>query len=199
MFDHILHVGAHLCEEAAEYELICVGSIIWIEADSELFFRAQSNLSNFDMSRHQILNYFVTDIGTNKIDLIVFNNDGASSSIYRPSRRMRKHWPNLRAVGKKQVRTQSLDRIVELSGLSGQNNLLVLDVQGHELNVLRSGEKSLVHFSKIVCELSYERIYRKAPLAEEIATYLGLQGFEFRNPNQSFHYDGIFLREGKSL
>ena len=189
-YDSIVHVGAHLCQEKDYYEKICTGDIVWVEADNELFSRAQSQIKNF--KRHKIYNYFVTDFTNPNIKMNIFNNDGASNSIYSPTRKMNKYWPELRVSSFQIVKTITLDEIVTFAGLKGRNNLLVLDVQGHELNVLKSGEKKLEHFSKIICEISYVKIYKGAPTAKKIIRYLNSQNFKLKNPNIHFHYDGVF-------
>ena len=107
---------------------------------------------------------------------------------------MKKYWPELSVSSSRIVKTITLDDIIAIAELKGRNNLLVLDVQGHELNVLKSGEKKLDHFSKIVCEISYVKIYKGAPTAKTIIKYLNSKNFKLKNPNLDFHYDGIFER-----
>jgi FkbM family methyltransferase len=191
-YDNIIHIGAHLCQEMGDYEKVCKGNIVWVEADTELFLRAQALIDN--SKRHKIYNYFVTDLKKSKVHINIFNNDGASNSIYSPTRKMKKYWPKLQVLSSQTVRTITLNEIVTLANLSGQNNLLVLDVQGHELNVLKSGETGLKYFSKIICEISYVKLYKGAPTAKFIIRYLENQGFQLLNPNIDFHYDGVFAR-----
>lgn len=193
-YSSVIHIGAHLCEEISEYDFIARERIIWVEADPNLYNRATAILTNLSNKNHVIHNYFVTDICEPEIELNIYNNDGASNSIYQPGKKMDKYWPDLGIQGKVKVKTLTLEKIVEMSQLKDDNNLLVLDVQGHELSVLMSGLDILKNFKTIICELSYKEIYKDAPLAGKIIELLQRHNFKLLNPKASFHYDGIFAR-----
>lgn len=194
MFSSIVHIGAHLCEEIENYLKISTGVIGWAEADPVLAKRALEVIKNANSNRNVLFNFFVSDLKKENVNLKIFNNDGASNSLYPPTRRIKKYWPELRVVGSTSVKTTTLEQIVNQLGLFGQNNLLVLDAQGHELNVLKSGEKSLALFREIRCEVSYEKLYRGAPKADSIIAYLQHHGFKILNANQGFHYEAIFIK-----
>lgn len=59
----------------------------------------------------------------------------------------------------------------------GAKNLLKIDAQGYELEVLRGAQNLLGRFSAIYCELSFVELYTGQPLASEVITYLGVNGF----------------------
>ncbi len=194
MFENIVHIGAHLCEEKDDYQTLSDKQIIWVEADPQLFLRASQEIAPRQYVRHKLLNYFVTNLQQSEISLNIFNNDGASNSIHKPTNKIKKYWPKLEVIETRNVRTCTLAKIIEETQIVGNNNLLVLDVQGHELNVLKSGKDKLYHFSNIVCELSYVSLYRGSPNARRIEKFLRNEGFILENPRQDFHYDGKFRR-----
>jgi hypothetical protein len=69
MFDNIVHIGAHLCEEKDDYQSMSNGKILWVEADLQLFLRASQEIKTSKYSRQKILNYFVTNLRSSEIKL----------------------------------------------------------------------------------------------------------------------------------
>jgi len=76
----------------------------------------------------------------------------------------------------KSVPVRTLDSFLDQGWLTGPF-LLKADVQGFELEVLRGATKCLQSTELILLEVSFRRIYEKAPLAHELIAYAASQGF----------------------
>jgi FkbM family methyltransferase len=78
-------------------------------------------------------------------------------------------------------------------------NLLWIDAQGSELNILRSFGQNLDNVDFIYTELSLFPIYKDAPLAEEVLTFLQAQGFYWVTNLTigGFQFDAVLIRVKK--
>ena len=194
-FDNIVHVGAHFGQEANEYNSLTKGKIIWIEADPTNFTKLVEEISQVpNHNNHVLINKFCSSSQGAEVDFYVYSNEGASNSRYLPTKRFGKYWSFISVVDRKILRTSTLDSILQQHKFSGVNNLLVLDVQGHELDVLKGSTKSLHLFSHIVCELSIKKVYSGQASYKSIVKFLERGDFFFINPNLMNHYNGLFIR-----
>jgi FkbM family methyltransferase len=78
-----------------------------------------------------------------------------------------------------QVEQRRLDDILREAGI-GQIDLLVLDVQGYELEVLRGAEDSLQNTGTIMLEVSFYPQYETQSLFWDVHSYLHEKGFVLR-------------------
>jgi hypothetical protein len=75
-------------------------------------------------------------------------------------------------------------------------DLLLLDVQGAELMVLKGAESVLHNFNYVLTEVSTVEIYKNGVLWDELKTFLNNKGFKeaiFGNPRK--HGDVLFVRD----
>ncbi len=78
-----------------------------------------------------------------------------------------------------QVEQRKLDDIVQEAGI-GQIDLLVLDVQGYELEVLRGASDSLKNTETIMLEVTFYPQYETQSLFWDVHSYLHTRGFVLR-------------------
>jgi hypothetical protein len=110
-----------------------------------------------------------------------------SSSLLPIGDMMPEIFPGTQAVGSEEVPVAPLTDFLTPAEFVGRS-LLKIDVQGYELEVLKSAEPLLKLFDRIYVEASFARLYDGQPLADEVITYLQDRGFRiagFMNP--SFH------------
>jgi len=105
------------------------------------------------------------------------------------------------------VPVRTLDSFLKDEWLAGPF-LLKADVQGFELEVLRGATKCLQSTELILLEVSFRRIYEKAPLAHEVIAHVASQGFRIYDICSYVlrPYDGelaqadiLFAKDGSAL
>lgn len=118
-----------------------------------------------------------------------------SSSLLPISKAQTDNFPGTEKVAVRTVITGPLPDFVQPSDL-GEANLLKIDVQGFELEVLKSAEPLLARFRWIYAECSFVPLYEGQALAEEIMAWLASRGFRLAgqfNPSHA-RMDGSLLQ-----
>jgi len=95
---------------------------------------------------------------------------GDQSSFYKSE------YSPVSAVPRREIEIRTLDSFLS-SGALRAPGLLKADVQGYELEVLKGGLQVLRHAEMVVLELHFRRNYDGVPLAHEVITFMGQQGF----------------------
>jgi FkbM family methyltransferase len=169
----ILHVGAHKCEELDKYHSISISNnnIIWIEAIPELvkYIKEKDNTI-------RIYNYLVTDVDDETYSFNISNN-GQSSSIYELGTH-KKHHPEVKYIGCKELRSKRLDSIFKIENIDLKIDFINLDIQGSELLALKSLGKILNDVKYIYTEINTEHVYKDCCLINEIDEYLKKYNFK---------------------
>ena len=109
---------------------------------------------------------------------IVMNVAGEddASSVLSMSRIQTDNFPGTGMIAKETVAIGPLTDFIGPSDL-GARNLLKIDVQGFELEVLKSAGTLLAKFEWVYAECSFVPLYEGQALAQEIVDYLGRHGF----------------------
>jgi FkbM family methyltransferase len=117
-----------------------------------------------------------------------------SSSLLPISDIQTKNFPGTGTVATRIVAVGPLSDFVQPSEL-GRRNLLKIDVQGFELEVLKSAEALLPRFCWIYAECSFVPLYEGQALADEIITWLAARNFRLRGRfNPSYGQDRMLLQ-----
>jgi len=117
-----------------------------------------------------------------------------SSSLLPISTLQSENFPGTESVGSASVPVGPLSDFVGEADL-GERNLLKIDVQGFELEVLKSAGALLPRFDWIYAECSFVPLYEGQALAEEVTAFLAGQGFGLRGRfNQACGKDGGLLQ-----
>jgi len=166
----VIHVGAHFGEEIDIYDEFEVGDVIFFEPIK----------SNFDVLLQNTLNkksnincHNVALGNDNKIVTINTSNNGkTSSSILTPKAHLIAH-PEVIFDGKEEVEMNKLDDYQIINC-----NLLVMDVQGYELEVLKGGKNTLDSVDYIYTEVNRDEVYENNAKIEELDEFLLDYGFK---------------------
>lgn len=159
----ILHVGAHECEEIADYErYVPRNQILWVEAMPDKVAISKSRYSNL-----LIENAVVSDVE----ETVKFNisNNGQSSSILEFGLHSKFH-PHVHYVNSFQAQTKLLKDII--CNYAINYNFLNLDIQGAELKALKGMEEYLNKVDYIYTEVNSDYVYKGCAIVCEIDEYL---------------------------
>jgi FkbM family methyltransferase len=195
--DLVLHVGGHKGQEAKIYERLGAKVIIWVEADPRHIEGLKKMSNKRTMSKHRVVNCIASSQDGDIKTLIRFNNDGASNSVFRPNENMKSNFPNLSETNENiEVRTLKLPSVLKELQIrleDFEKSLLVLDVQGYELEVLNGcDEDFLKHFQIVVSEVSPTPLYHNSSSATEVIEKLEKHGFSAMSTIPRFHGDVVF-------
>lgn len=105
----------------------------------------------------------------------IANNDGQSSSLSEIGSRHLLASPDTFVVNNIEVHTQTLDSVT--SGLSAERIFLKIDVQGHELSVLKGSMETLKRVIAIHIEISNQHLYKNDTLGYQVWSFLSENGF----------------------
>ncbi len=173
----VLHVGAHICEEFRDYVYngIPVDNIHWIEANSDLVNKMKShgvrNIHCFAADKEEgYANFYIT-------------NNGESSSLLKLGTH-KESYPFVNViktvtVEKKKLSTWFNESIPIYGDINLKKlNFWNLDIQGSELNAVKSAEQYLKYADAIYTEINTEYVYENCSLLSEMDTFLKEHGFE---------------------
>ncbi|QBF31318.1 FkbM family methyltransferase [Thalassococcus sp. S3] len=200
--DLIVHVGAHWAEDAAHYEACGAKTVLWIEADPGTFRRLREVLAErTGATRHIAECALVSSREDRQVSFNRFNGDGASSSVYRSAPTRANRFPGSHETGEVlALKTRTLDAVMASHGVDASaagTAMLVIDVQGHELEVLRGLDVGLTQFDLCKCEVSRIPMYQNAPLFPDIDAHFRSFGFRLASHRYALvpsHGDVLYQR-----
>jgi FkbM family methyltransferase len=170
----IVHVGAHLGEEAQSYDKAGVESVIWIEGNQELTVDLLERLKRYP--GHKVITAIVGDVDGQDMDFRVTSNRMSSSLL--PLAKHKKYHPNVQVETVKTVTTRRIDNLISLKEiLDGNYTFVNLDLQGAELMALKGMGELLDEMKWVYVEVNLTDIYRGCPLLSDVDTYMLDKGF----------------------
>jgi FkbM family methyltransferase len=117
-----------------------------------------------------------------------------SSSLLPISSAQTENFPGTESVGVRRVPVGPLTDFLAREEL-GSRNLLKIDVQGFELEVLKSAGALLPRFDWVYVECSFVPLYEGQALADEVIAFLAGRGFGLRGRfNQAYGKNGGLLQ-----
>jgi FkbM family methyltransferase len=167
----VLHIGAHLCEELKIYESIGIDKscIDWIEANPELV----QTMKERGVHVHQAA---ISDIEED-VEFKITNNGESSSLLEFGTHATSYSW--CKVVKSIRVQTKTLDSVVRTNNIPIlKRNFWNLDIQGVELNALRSAGRFIDSADAIYSEVNTEEVYKKCSLLSEMDAFLESKGFQ---------------------
>lgn len=180
----VLHIGAHLGQEAKEYSDKDL-NVIWIEASEATFSKLERNIVHF--KKQKALNFLLGD--SNKhVEFYEASND-ASSSIFRFGKDMpHKH---LTMISTQKLKMQRLDSIFDEKQIE-RYKYWVIDVQGAELLVLKGAGDLLTIPTVIEIEISTREEYLNGAKYSDIDNLLTQYRFRPLWSPGKFSHENIF-------
>jgi FkbM family methyltransferase len=118
-------------------------------------------------------------------------NKGMSCSVLEPGTHLESH-PDI-IFDKKAI--VNIDRLDNIDFDRSLYNMILLDVQGYELEVLKGAEETLKSIDIIHTEVNTREVYKGCALIEEIDIYLSdFKRVETRIHESVFYGDAIYIR-----
>ncbi|MEL7115942.1 MAG: FkbM family methyltransferase [Pseudomonadota bacterium] len=178
----VVHLGAHHAGEMSEYEALRPEVVLWIDAVDDHLPVYQNRLLTLPEARrahHRYRVSLITSRDDDARDFYEFSNKGSSSSIYRAAPELFEHWPSVSETGVvKRLKTSTLDSLLlREKDILDRLDMLVLDVQGAELECLRGAEHSLSRVRFLEVEASRVEIYQGGVLFKTLDPWITARGF----------------------
>jgi FkbM family methyltransferase len=165
----VLHCGAHLAEEAPDYEW-AFGSgvpVWWVEANGDVFAKIDAALKPYP--NQHLLPALLADKNEDQRTFNVTNYDGMSSSLLEfgthPQFSPDTHW-----VRHDTMLTTTIDRLVALNGVKA--NMLVMDLQGAELLALTGARHFIEGVDYVMSEVNRDEVYVGCAKVDELDGFL---------------------------
>lgn len=177
----LVHCGAHLAQEASEYSKLGFSPILWIEASAEFAQRSTEAIQKFPDQK--VIQAALWNVSGVSLNLKIASN-GASSS-FRDFAEHSRLFPDIKMIDVETVVTTTLDSILENESIAG---LLILDLQGVELQALQGARKTISRFDFVLCEVSTREIYAEQNTWNEISNELRNAGFTLIDWSINSHF-----------
>lgn len=167
----VFHIGAHYAEEKNWYNSQNVKNVVWFEANPE-YKDIIKRVVNEDL-------VIMSAIGNRKQNIVLHvANNGQSSSILDFGTHQNHH-PGVRYVGDIIVPMDRMSNLVRDFQLNLENyNFINLDIQGFELEALKSFDDLLNGFDYIYTEVNTGDVYKGCPRMVDIDNHLSQFGFK---------------------
>ena len=188
----VVHVGAHLAEEAPDYEKFGWTPVIWVEAQPELANQLKQNLDPVD---HKVFEAAIWNENGIKLYLNIASNSQSSSLLDFGTHS--NSYPDVINVGKVEVMTKRLDSLISFSDMP---NFINLDIQGVELNAIKSLGNLIKKLDYIYVEVNRKQVYIACTQVSELDEFLISHGFKRRITRWYILQgwgDALYVRIGK--
>jgi FkbM family methyltransferase len=194
---NVLHVGAHLAEEAAAYQAAGVERVLWVEANPDLMGTLTDNVGHYPGHRAIQAAVSDTDGETATLHLCTFS---MASSLLAPKEHL-VIYPGMHYPRSIEVETVTIDTLLSREGYGfGGFDMLNIDIEGAELLAFKGAEKNLPYFNWIYLEVNTREMYEGCAMVDDVDAYLGERGFarlamEDEGWDHGFK-DAIYARHG---
>ncbi len=168
----VLHIGAHECEELNVYRYFGLDptDVVWIDALEEKIAKNKAN------GIPNVFQAVITEKDNEEVTFHITNNFESSSVLEFGSHS--RHHPWVVETEKRSLTTTRLDTFFSRHNLSPEKyTFWNLDIQGVELQALKSGAEFLKHVTAIYSEVNTEEVYKGCGLLSEMDAFLATHGF----------------------
>ena len=166
----VLHIGAHLAEEAEQYEKFGWVPAIWVEAQPKLVEQLRLKLSS---SRHKVIEAAIWEENDVKFKLHIASNSQSSSLLNFGSHS--ESYPDIKFTSEIEVSTKRLDSLINLNEMP---NFINLDIQGVELPAIKSLGILVEKLDYIYVEVNRKEVYEGCTQVTDLDDYLAIKGFD---------------------
>ncbi|WP_036262303.1 FkbM family methyltransferase [Methylocapsa aurea] len=191
--DGIIHVGANYGQEFEAYQNSGAETVVYVEPISSVFDALKGKVER--ARGHYAVKAVCSERAGDKVRFNVASNSGASSSILELGNHAKIH-PEIVYVKHEEMTTTTVDKIVSEQFNNKLFNLLVIDVQGAELLVLKGAIETLHKVDGVYVEISEAPLYDGGCTWPELEAFLS--SFDFRLKHmwigRNTYGDAFFLK-----
>ncbi len=191
----VIHVGAHLGQEAEYYSENGIEKVIWIEANPKLMKPLQENLKKYP--NQYAYHALISDKTAENVKFYI-DNKGAFSSSHLPPDKIFNFYSGLHFDEIIELSTVRLDDFLEEQNIAWENyNFLTLDIEGAELLALKSLGSHLSGFNWIYTEVRYYSSHKGCVLLWDLDDFLNQQGFSRIKLRMTPEYwgDAVYIKK----
>lgn len=163
----VLHLGAHLAEEAANYAQLGV-PVWWVEGNPRVLPQLEEALAPYP--EQHLIHALLSEVDGAEAVFHVSNYDGMSSSVL-PFGTHPTFSPDTVFVEDVALTTRTVDSLAEEHGITGVN-LVVTDLQGCDLRVLRGARRLLAGVEWVMSEVNDAEVYEGCDMVWDQDAYL---------------------------
>ena len=190
----LIHVGANTGQEAEAYRQAGIRTVVYVEPTPAAFAVLESRLRG--MPGHHAVQAICSATSGETVLLNVASNNAESSSLFA----LGNHgvlYPDIVYTERLELLTTTVDDIVDAQFAGSALNMMVIDVQGAELLVLRGAERTLGGIDAVYCEIADIALYEGSCTWPEIEAFLRERGFRLKNLAINIHNWGnaLFVKE----
>jgi FkbM family methyltransferase len=168
----VIQIGCHFFQEKTVFQSLGIENYVLVEPQKEAF--AVAKVASSDLPNVKMFNCALSD----KKGELEMNcdsvNEGQSSSILEPLLHTTQY-PSIKFDRKEVVKVKTLDSLDFDRDLF---NIIVIDVQGAELMVLKGGFDTLANIDVIYSEINFIEMYKGCVLVKQLDEYLEDFGFK---------------------
>lgn len=173
--------------------------VTWVEAIPEIYDEAKKRLEKYP--KQTILNAVLGEKDNERVAFYIAGTEFSSSSILEPYLIQASH-PGTELIEKRNYTTVTLDTLVSnnLNALI-DNSLMILDLQGAELQVLKGATNTLNKIGYIITEVSIRKLYKKNDSFKQLRRYLHSQNYLLVRAEINYTTgwgEALFIRKDKT-
>jgi FkbM family methyltransferase len=174
----VLHVGANMGQEAEIYAQLGAQRVIWVEGFDKYFQTLKAHVASYSgQEAHCVL---VSDKDGEEVKFRVASNTGSSTAM-TPGADFARNFNGVVFDKVTTLRARRLDAYFDENSVTLDGiNVLVLDVEGFELKVLRSMNSLMGAFGWAICEVSLVPNFEGGPLLKDIDDFFLANGYRRR-------------------
>jgi FkbM family methyltransferase len=165
----LLHIGAHLVQERHSYSKFGFEPVAWVEAQRDIVEEARVLLEQYPNQR--IFQAALWSSSNYEMTFHIAGHEGSSSSLLEPHLITASH-PEVWTKQKYQTLSITLDDLIQRESLAEDFRIIVLDVQGAEIEVIKGGTNALQNIDYIITEISSIELYKGTAKIRELSEVL---------------------------
>jgi FkbM family methyltransferase len=185
----VIQIGAHYGQENKVYEKLNIKNRAFFEPIKSNFEVLKKSIG----TEHLLFNFALGNTNSKMEMYVETANQGQSCSLLKPAIHTIQH-PNIVFNNVEIVDVKRLDD-VDLN--IDDFNMIVIDVQGYELEVFKGSINTLEKIDVIISEINRDEVYENCVKIDELISFLSDYGFELKEHHWlgKTYGDGLFIKK----